>query len=174
MRQKLTQMLGSLAEMFNGTYMLQERQNQDDQTDNTQAEPEEKKAHQARAMQLGQLAIPFLKLAQLFYNKLSNTATSTLLLFKLHSEMRTTCFGVKTKCFQSHIKNLHGHLWTIYKTDNNMFHNISLLHGVTIQSGITLDQALLALAVHMVPLPPAVGLAVMQHNFKVLFFPLKN
>ncbi|PLW54786.1 hypothetical protein PCANC_03719 [Puccinia coronata f. sp. avenae] len=52
--------------------------------------------------------------------------------------------------------------------------NVYSLHGITIQSGVALEQALLALAFHMVPLPPAVGLAAMQRNFKAFFLPLKN
>ncbi|PLW54785.1 hypothetical protein PCANC_03718 [Puccinia coronata f. sp. avenae] len=102
-REKLTQMLRSLAEILNGTYVSQERRNQEDQTDDTQAEPEEEKAHQARAMQLTLSAIPVLKLAQLFYTKLLKTATSTPLLFTLDPEMSThehNALWMKTECFQ--------------------------------------------------------------------------
>ncbi|PLW50169.1 hypothetical protein PCASD_01864 [Puccinia coronata f. sp. avenae] len=179
-REKTDSMLQALSEILKGTYVRKQKpdRDQDEGADtNPEETSEEKKVHQARAIQLAQWAIPIVKLTRIFYTKLSNAVASNQLPFTLDPEISSKEHGSlreKVDSFYSRIDQLLGHLCVIYETEENIDTKIRSLRQVTLQSLADLDQALLALAFYMVPLPTAAGPSAMQRDFKACFFALKS
>jgi len=167
---KLHQMLVILTEMINGTFASTNIPGQNGDGKN---ETKNKTAHQTRAIQLARAAIPMVKLARLFYDKLSDTTTHWLP-FSLDPQISTSehnSLRKDTESFYSRLDHLVGQLCVIHETNETIGAKMRLLDGVITQTLGCLEQALLALAFHLVPSQTP---AAPQSLFKAWFLPFKH
>ncbi|KNZ63671.1 hypothetical protein VP01_1115g3 [Puccinia sorghi] len=171
---KLHRMLVALTEMINGRYVWRTSPGQNHDGKN---ETENNTAHRTRAIQLTRATIPMVKLARLFYDTLSNT-TAHRLPFSLDPQISTyehNSLREDMESFYSKLDRLMGHLCVICETDENIGTKMRSLDEVITQTLGCLEQALLALAFHLVPSQtPAARRSAPQSRYKAWFLPFKH
>jgi len=153
-------------------------QNQDGDT----SDMEHKARHRARAAQLIRAAIPMIKVARLFYDKLSNMKNIHRLPFTLDPHISTSEYDplrTNMERFYAQLHYLVGVLCRLHKKDQKIGAKLRSLDEEITLASTFLQCSLLALAFHLVPARTSDGdgPAVLQYsnnNFKAWFFPFKQ
>ncbi|PLW16447.1 hypothetical protein PCASD_18527 [Puccinia coronata f. sp. avenae] len=173
--QECNKLLPVLSRFFDETSEFRKQVDENEQGENQ----EKRKAHQARALRLAQLTIPIVKLTRLLYSKLTNRATSHRLPFTLHSEISSKdheSLQEKMSMLEFRIERLVKDLVQIYITGMNVATKIPSFKKSILDSISSLEEVLVTLAFHIVPLDATAGrsAAQVQRDFKAYFSPLRQ
>ncbi|KAI7957485.1 hypothetical protein MJO28_004580 [Puccinia striiformis f. sp. tritici] len=169
---QLTNMLKALANMINGTthrrswnrFLLAVQGQWTDE------------AHKICATQLVRSAIPIVKLGRLFYEKLSNPVTNQLP-FTLDTKMSTDellSLNKTIDVFFHRIDDLMNHIHSFFIANQGNGRKLTELSQISLMILTSLDEALSALASHLIPSQTTDPPSDPQNNFKSWFLPLSD
>ncbi|WAQ85449.1 hypothetical protein PtA15_6A77 [Puccinia triticina] len=168
---KVDRMLVALVEISNETYSRPG-------TEGTQTGGEDDRAvneaHRARAIELARSATPIIKLARIFYDKLSKpTGKKPFMLNAGICSKGIDALRDKMRSFDTQIDHILGLLCVIYQPDGDIEPRIKSLKSVTFQTWACLEKALLRLAFHLKPANSDGRNYDAQNNFKTWFLALE-
>jgi len=168
---KLTEMLESFTAMLNGEY---DSSKGPDENENGVDQVEDK-AHRTRALQLAQSGLPLMKLARLFFDKVTKASNQMPFTLVTHFSSENHEFLTeKMNSFYLSVNHVYCELCLIYASDRNIAMGIRKLKEKIEETLRNHDKVLLELAFLLVPSHTTADRPASNSNFKTWFRPMSN